>query len=372
MNKIFKTLTLKALGTGHVVSDEQLVKINQYTLKDVSADDVYVRSFLIAHNFLDRDNERFNEELLDDFAKTLHGKGFFVEGHPSSWSGKGGPGEGLFFDVSTENMSPEEFKSLTGEEPNLPEGIETVKVLSGWAYVLKLESNSDTLKKIDAGIYRYISVGFNAPRTIVIDAKGNEMYGEYQVHGEALEASLCWLGAQPGASAMKACTNCKNKNHKKEEGEKMDIDILKLLGEKLGKELTEDNAIKMVTDLLAEKDQTIKELKAHAADGKAYRTHLVDEVIRFGTMIDDVTSEPDKQKEYFDFITTWPIEQLKMQKDKYEVSARKQFPDTFTFEPKDENSRIEQEEKAKAKKPSKGKKDYTNPCNNELINTSWE
>ena len=147
-------------------------------------------------------------------------------------------------------------------------------------------------------------------------------------------------------------------------------EILKQLSEKLGKEITEENVVGVVADLLSEKDKEIKELKPHAEDGKAYRKHLVDDVIRLGAMIDEVSTEPDKQKEEEDFIATWPIERLKMQKDKYEARARKKYPDKFTFKSKDEEGRIAKEKEAENNKPKTGKKDFTDPKNNELINTA--
>jgi hypothetical protein len=155
----------------------------------------------MAHNAVDRDKERFSEPLLDDFARTLPGKSL-LNGHDRYTLPMG-----LFFDAFTEELTPEQFKALTGEEARLPEGVTMVKVLWGWVYMLKAEFNASTTANIDAGIYRHASIGFRA--TDITPVKGpydNILYWEYVPPGEALEGSIVWLGAQPGATAQKRVT----------------------------------------------------------------------------------------------------------------------------------------------------------------------
>ena len=204
-NKSFqKCLSVKTIADP--VTQGMLLRINNFALKPLTTEKVYVRKFLMAHNAVDRDNERFPEGLLDDFAATFPGKALLV-GHDRS-----GPGKGLFFDASTEEMTPEQFKSLTGESVRLPDWIFNVKVLWAWSYMLKA-FNAEIVANIDAGIYRHASIGFRA--TDLNPVKGiydNTLFWEYVPPGEALEGSIVWLGAQPGASA-------KNKSpHTSEEG----------------------------------------------------------------------------------------------------------------------------------------------------------
>jgi len=377
MNKISKVFNTKVIGNGKEATPEQLAQINKFSLVDLKPEQVYVRRFLMCHNAIDRDRERFNEILLEDFAKTLPGKGFFVEGHPSSWSGKGGPGEGRFFNAMTEMMTPEQFKKLTHEDCVLPENVKQVKVLWADAYTLKLESNADTLAKIDAGIYCFASIGFNAPLMDVTDERGNMKYGEYQSKGEALEGSLVWLGAQPGAAAQK-CADCKNNKEgsmnqapTKKEGAKMEIkDFIKNLSVKIGKTFSDEpaNAEKEILSLLSEKDEKIKALEPEANDGKMYRKSLVEDALRFGALVEEISSDIEKQKTDGEFIATWPIARIKDLKDKYEVKAREKFPDKFTFKGKDEDDRKKKDAEGKKKEVKTGKKDYTSPETNELLN----
>ncbi|MDP2167972.1 MAG: hypothetical protein Q8J64_06550 [Thermodesulfovibrionales bacterium] len=337
--KISKTFGLKGLGTGKPVTPEQLAKINSYALVPLTAEQVHVRRYLMAHNFIDRDNERFHEDLLSQFAATLPGKGFFVEGHPG-YAGGLGPGEGRFFDASTEEMTPERFKELTGESAKLPAGVSMVKALFGDVYVLKLESNADTLAKIDAGIYNHISIGFDAPFLSVTDERGNHIYGEYRPNGEALEGSLVWLGAQPGASAQKSAGIAGQKTdggHPPDKGGIMK-ELLERLSKVFGKVFTETGIVDEVKVFLGEKDAKISELMPLAEDGRAYRKGLVDDALKFGTLIGEYSTDGSAQEAEGKFLATLPIDRLKAMRDKFELAARVQFP-YADFKGKDETDR---------------------------------
>lgn len=358
-NKIAKALHTKALGAGRAVTEEQLQKINRLALVPLLPEQVYVRRYLMAHNLVDRDNERFAEALLEDFTTSLPGKGFFAEGHPSAY-GKGGPGEGRFFDSTVEDMSSEAFTALTGASGALPEGVNQVRVLWGDAYILKLDSNADTLAKIDAGIYAYTSIGFKAALSDVTDERGNYIYGEYRPKGEALEGSLVWLGAQPGTSAVKSAKNIRQE----------DNGMLEKLNKTFGKTFTEGDAVDGIKAMLDEKEAEIKALRPIAEDGRAYRKALVEDVIRFGVLIDEIPTDEAGQKTEEEFLSPLPIPRLKTIRDKYELKAHERFPDKFQFRTQDENDRQQKAKEAEGLKKSTettNKKDYTDPKFNELL-----
>lgn len=357
--KTARIIATKALGDGKSVTPEQLAKINKYAMVPLTIDQVYVRKYLVANNALDRDNERFSEAVLDDFAASLPGKGFFVEGHPGGYSGSGGPGQGLFFASYTEEMSVEQFTIQTGEIPGLPLGITIVKVLWGEAYILRLESNKDTLANIDGGIYRFVSIGFQSPFVEITGDRGNYIYGEYRPKGEAREASLVWLGAQVGAVAMKAAENAVTRyalRVTKEGGTENMKEFLKRLSDKLGKTITEENALDDIaaafTDKAAEKDAEISALKPRAADGEAYRKSLIDDTIRFGVLISEIPTDEAGQKAEEEFLKGLPIERLKGMKEKFEKRGRETHPDKFTFEGKTEADRKAADTQAGVESPA--------------------
>ena len=83
----------------------------------------------------------------------------------------------------------------------------------------------------------------------------------------------------------------------------------------------------------------VKELKARAEDGAGYRKSLIDDTLRYGTLIGEVDTDGAKQKTEAEFLATWPIDRLKGLRDKHEVTARKQFPDKFTVKSKDQEDK---------------------------------
>lgn len=265
-----KQFGLKASGAGADVTPDMLAKINRYALKELTADDVYVRKFLMAHNCIDRDRECFPAEMLDQFAATFPGKSM-LEGHDrrSRPCGK-------WFDAFTEEMTPEQFKSLTGEEPKLPVGVTTCKVLNTWGYMLKTAGSDELIQQIDGGVCSHCSIGFAAAdlKAVKTDPNGPALYYEYVAPGEALEGSLVWLGAQPGATAQKGF---EEENHIKGE-ESMKLLIATLVGfglKTLTDTATEEQVAAGIKALIDEKAAAIKALEEDAELGKAFREKTV-------------------------------------------------------------------------------------------------
>lgn len=180
------------------VTQEILQKINTYAQQPLTEEEVYVQKYLLAHNGVDRDRERFPEDLLDDYASTLPGKSL-LEVHD-----KHRLPVGLYFDAITEEMPPEQFRSLTGEDIRLPEGIETAKVVFAWIYTLRKEWNQKLIDNLSAGIYRHTSIGFSATDLKPVKGEFDQiLYFEYMAPGEAREGSIVHLGAQQGAIVQK-------------------------------------------------------------------------------------------------------------------------------------------------------------------------
>lgn len=186
--------------------EAQLTAIRQYALSDIAADAVYTRTFALAHNCIDRDSEVFDEGLLADFAKTLPGKGIYIK-HPNSWQGDGGPAEGRWFGATLQTMSLGDAQTML-REPNLtlPPDRNTVTVLLADGYLVRTPDNATLIAKVDGGVAGDVSIGFCAQSKVPIkDAQGRELQAQRILGpGEALEGSLVWLGAQPGARAIKS------------------------------------------------------------------------------------------------------------------------------------------------------------------------
>jgi hypothetical protein len=355
-----------AMGEGAECTPEMLAKINRYALTPLKAEDVFVRKLLLAHNCIDRDNERFPDQMLEQFASSIVGKSLLI-GHNRKETGCG-----LFFDAYTETMAADQFKGMTEEEPRIPDGVDGCKVLWAWFYTLKTDSSSEWLKWIDGGITRHCSIGFAAADLVAIrkDPNGPAMYWEYVPPGEALEGSLVWLGAQPGAGAYKQASQPETQKRQEEKSMK---EFLARLGKALGlsKALEEENAVEAVTNALAAKDAEIAELKKLeplAEEGKAYRKGMIDDCLKFGALIEEIPSAAEEQAKEAAFLATFPVDRLKVMRDKYEAKAREKFPTHTVFTGKDQTDREKQAKDAETKSDESGKrKDFTRPEHNNLF-----
>lgn len=352
-----KIVSCKVLGTGKPLADDQLAKINRFARKPLTAEEVFHVPILLGHNGIDRDNERFHEDLLKDFARTLVGKGFFVAGHPSSWSGTGGPGEGKYFDASVDQMTPAQFKDVTGEDIILPEGADTVHALMTHAYMLKLASNEDARKNIDGGIFSFASIGFQAPYFNITDDLSNHKYGEYRPKGEALEGSLVWLGAQPGAGVTKNAAGApQTPAHGEPKGDmdRMEKQLL-IIGTKLGRTFTTEKFAEEILALIGEKDAANKSLTDQvasltldAADGKAFRKGLIEDTIKAGVLLEEIKTDEASQQAEEKYLMTVPIDRLKAMASRAMAAARKQFPDKYEIPAPDQTRRDQDNKDASA------------------------
>jgi len=367
MSKQFlKSFGLKASVQGADCTPEMLAKINAFALKELTAEDVYVRKFLMAHSCIDRDNECFPPEMLDQFAATMPGKSM-LEGHDrrSRPCGK-------WFDATTEEMSPEQFKTMTGVDPCMPDGVTSCKVLWSWGYMLKTPGNDELIAAVDGGVCSHCSIGFAAADLTAVrkDPTGPVQYYQYVAPGEALEGSLVWLGAQPGATAQKTLKD-QEKHITEVHSMKTIVALLVGMGIKsLVADATEEQVAAGIKALVEEKDARIILLEPQAADGKAYRDDLISDTVKFAALLEEIGSDEKAAKDEADFLKTVPIARLKSQRDKYEAKAREKFPTHTIFTGKDQSDRDQHGKEGEQKSlETKGKKDFSTPAHNELFGT---
>lgn len=209
-------------------SASQLGVINKFTLKEVTADEVYVRTALLAHSGIDRDKDAFDQEILNDFANTLPGKGLFNK-HPLGWDGDTGYGIGRWFEAKVLVVSQDEARELL-KEPTLMFPAEgDAYILEASYYLPRSEKNNDLIVDIDTGVASDVSIGFSASKRTAImqDDSGNALAWAISGPGEANEGSLVWLGAQPGARTVKSASTHNDQNLKTVEDETVTLDELK-------------------------------------------------------------------------------------------------------------------------------------------------
>ncbi|NMW23481.1 hypothetical protein HFP05_03420 [Rhodanobacter denitrificans] len=287
---------LKALAlnvkAAPAADDAALAVINGFTLRPFTADELQLREYVLAHNCIDRDDEVFDEALLDNFATTLPGKGVYIN-HPTSWRSDGGPAEGKVYATRTESMTLDAARELL-HEPNLqlPPDRTQVKVLFASAYFAKTPDNGALLIKQDAGIAGDVSVGFNAAARVPIkDAEGRQLTASrWMAPGEALEMSLVWLGAQQGARATKSAKPNPEPEQTMTPEEIQALQTKAVTGDKSTTQLASLKTA--LGDDAALLDNPVA-LKAHITDAKAFKAALVEDIVGMERQLKVIGDEPE-------------------------------------------------------------------------------
>lgn len=125
------------------VTDEDLNKINKFTLEPVSAEDVFVFKTVVGDNELDdRNNEPFNLNALKDLKKLYIGK-TVIKDHRRT----------------ADNQVARIFDTELVQENKMTGGNEQFTKLITKQYMLKTPKNEDLIAEIKAGIKKEVSTG---------------------------------------------------------------------------------------------------------------------------------------------------------------------------------------------------------------------
>lgn len=356
---ITKTKRIKFVGLKASPSrpdESQLDKINRFTRRKFPAEEMYIGQLRLAHNAIDRDNERFSDEVLARFEKTIVRKTMLFD--HAKYDAKNNA-VGKFFDVQIETIPLDKAVEILGEDLVLPVGVNDVKILSPWFYIPVKGVSEDTIVKIDAGIYDFASIGFRAESLIPVrDTNGQILYNEYRGAGrttEATEGSLVYLGAQGGMSIKTNKQPDMEPGAQKtlSEGGKEMEKFLEMLSTMYGKTFTEKNALDNIKALLDVKDakilelqeenktvkaleekvkllapleQRVKDLEPLAADGKAYRDSLVSDYVSLKAKLGEVAETPEAQGKVKAVVEKYPVDFLKEEVKHLQKRVEEKFP----------------------------------------------
>jgi hypothetical protein len=149
------------VSTHAEITDEELAKINQYTLKVLTKDDVYVVK-LVAGNSSKRDRnfEPFTDKAIADMAKLYPGK-TVIKNHNHDTDNQ----VGRVFDAYVEDVT------VDGK---------TVKQLMLKIYMLK-DANPELIRDIEAGIKKEVSTSCS-PEHVYCNVCGVDNMKEYCRH----------------------------------------------------------------------------------------------------------------------------------------------------------------------------------------------
>lgn len=346
-------------------TEDQLAKINQFTREPFTADQMYVGQLRLANNAIDRDNERFSEEILQRFAATAIRKTMLFDHARQSQDSA----VGKFFDVSIEKLPLQQANAETGENFQLPDGVTEVQFLTPWFYIPRSGVDEKVIVKIDAGIYDFASIGFRAENLVPIRSteKGKEdviLFWEYRGSGqtsEMTEGSLVYLGAQQGMgvkTADKGEGNDDNKQDKNPDNNKqkdaeapaapaksnqggitMTIqELLERLKIFFGRTFSEASLYDEIKAAVEERinlavegakkplNEEINKLKPLAEDGKSYRNNLVSEYVGLKVKLNEVSEKPELQTALKEVAAGYPIDFLKAEIALLKTRVFEKFP----------------------------------------------
>ena len=120
-----------------------LEKINKFTRRELTEEEVYCFSVILCDNEIDRDNEKFSVSALKKLAELYIGKTGIWSHDP-----KGENQTARIYD--TEVVADESRKTADGE---------VYTYLKASAYMVRTASNADLIREIDGGIKKEVSVG---------------------------------------------------------------------------------------------------------------------------------------------------------------------------------------------------------------------
>ena len=156
------------------LSEDDLALINQHTLRELSADEVFVFKLRMCDNEIDRDIKRFTVDALQGFAKLYRGKPVIRDHNPSALNQTG-----RIYDA--EVVQDPERKTSTGEP---------YTALIAKVYMVRTDSNADQIKEIEAGIKKEVSVGCRVGR-LSCSVCGQEMGRCKHLPGKTYDGIYC-------------------------------------------------------------------------------------------------------------------------------------------------------------------------------------
>ncbi len=127
-----------------------LEKLNRFTRRNLTEDEVYIFDVILCDNEIDRDFEIFSDNSLEKLKSLFIGKTGIFDHNP-----KGANQTARIFD--TEVVSDSSKLTSYGKP---------YKCLKAMAYMVRTDSNADLIKEIDAGIKKELSISCSAEKQL--------------------------------------------------------------------------------------------------------------------------------------------------------------------------------------------------------------
>lgn len=233
-------------------TEEDIKLINQHTLKELNAEEVFCFSVILCDNDIDRDFERFDENALKTLEKLFVGKTGILN-----------------HSMRSEDQNSRTYKTelITDNSRKTADG-KPYTYLKAWCYTVRSEKNASLIRDIESGIKKEVSIscaGDSRICSVCGESHCNHIAG-HKYNGErcyktitgitdAYEWSFVAVPAQRNAGVTKSFKK-----------ERTMENILKSIKEEKSLTLNEKE-LRKVSDY-------ISELKSKCADGEKYRLSL--------------------------------------------------------------------------------------------------
>ena len=173
-------------GERAAVTAEDLALINRLARKELKEEEVYVFSLRLCDNEVDRDNERFAPQTLEELGRLFVGKSGIFD---HQWSARGQAAR-LY---KTEVIRQPERTTRAGDG---------YCWLKGWAYMARTGSAKDLIAEIEAGIKKEVSVGCAVERSVCSVCGADLRQGQCgHKKGEVYDGKLCYASLEGASDA---------------------------------------------------------------------------------------------------------------------------------------------------------------------------
>lgn len=158
------------------MNKETLEKINKFTRRPFTEDEIYTFSVILCDNDIDRDYERFSDSALETLAKSFVGKTGIFDHNPTTSNQNA-----RIFD--TEIVTDSSRKTKTGE---------IYRYLKANAYMVRTADNETLISEIDGGIKKEVSISCSATsRKCSICGNDKSAGGCAHVKGRMYSNKMC-------------------------------------------------------------------------------------------------------------------------------------------------------------------------------------
>lgn len=158
-------------------TDDELAKINQFSCRELTREELYVFKVDLCNNDIDRDYECFSVSALNSLAAEFIGK-TGIRDHRMSAENQ----MARIFD--TEVIKAEGRKTKAGDD---------FYILRAKAYMLRTSDNENIINEIDAGIKKEVSVSCSAAKgTCSVCKKDRRKVNCGHINGKSYDGALCY------------------------------------------------------------------------------------------------------------------------------------------------------------------------------------